>query len=63
MNPPYIPETESTKNQILYTFERSNHNEFLENLKGNYLTESSIMVSMSKSIQANSYILNILMFL
>lgn len=48
-DPPYIPETETTKNQILYTVDRFEHSEFLNFLENNFLQECSVMVSMSKS--------------
>ena len=48
-DPPYIPETKSTKNQILYTAERFEHKNFLCFLEKNFLKECSVMVSMSKS--------------
>lgn len=52
-DPPYLPETEMTKNQILYTSIRFEHGQFLEFLSNRYMDTSSIMISMSKSIASN----------
>lgn len=53
-DPPYIPETEMTRNQILYTSNRFEHEKFLNFLSGRYINTSSIMISMSKSIASNA---------
>lgn len=52
-DPPYMPETEMTKNQILYTADRFEHEKFLNFLSDRYINTSSIMISMSKSIASN----------
>ena len=48
-DPPYLPETPATKNQILYTSDKFDHKKFLEFMQSYYFEYCSIMISMSKS--------------
>ncbi len=49
MDPPYLPETSSTINHILYTKNKFKHMEFIKYLNSIKKTKASIMISMSKS--------------
>lgn len=49
-DPPYLPVTSSTKNHILYTSDKFQHQDFVEYMSLlNQKSISSIMISMSKS--------------
>lgn len=57
-DPPYVPETMSTKNQVLYTPNKFEHKNFVNILLNDEIAAASVMISMSRTEESSAIYAN-----